>query len=79
MSRFNPLPILGSSKRIDTPDPYWHFDFPTVVKENGNATHVEFSPVDPHDLLGKFKEVIFQKKVYPLKSLENKKRSVSLI
>jgi len=51
MSRFNPLPILGSSKRIDTPDPYWHFDFPTVVKENGNATHVEFSPVDPHDLL----------------------------
>ena len=54
MSRqFHPLPLIGSQSGLTDrqSDPYWHFDFPTVVKENGNATHVEFSPVEPHDLL----------------------------
>ena len=45
MSRFHPLPLIGSAGSADGTDPYWHFDFPTVVKENGNATHVEFRRV----------------------------------
>jgi len=53
MSRnFHPLPLISAQTGPDrAADPYWHFDFPTVVKENGNATHVEFSPLNPHDLL----------------------------
>ena len=53
MNRFKSLPLVksGITDVIGSSDPYWHFEFPTVVKELGNANHVEFNPVSPHDLL----------------------------
>ena len=53
MSRFNSLPLVRSAgdDAMAHNDPYWSFNFPTVVKEDGNVSHVEFSPQSPHELL----------------------------
>ena len=53
MSRFSSLPLVRSagSDALTQNDPYWSFNFPTTVKEDGNVSHVQFSPQSPHELL----------------------------
>ena len=56
MSRFSALPLVRSAATdaLTANDPYWSFNSPTestVVKEDGNVTHVEFCPQSPYELL----------------------------